>query len=197
MAAYMILALGACVVSIMAGLSEVWAAPISQPEPPVKPQLPPEVVAVMSRNAPQDVRGDPLGPGRPKAVGLSPTRSAPLTPSAGTLYWSAISSRAVLGHFRCGSAYSPDCGAERLKGRTDSLRHFGGNHKRRQKVQMITAHAPAPISVENRMPRAADRSSPARLAAGASGGSLEIPSGAVGNATTADRLRSKSIRWRL
>jgi hypothetical protein len=56
MAAFMILALGACVVSLLAGLSEVWAAPISRPEPeasrePVKPQLPPEVIASLSRNA--------------------------------------------------------------------------------------------------------------------------------------------------
>jgi hypothetical protein len=41
--------------------SEVWAAPISRPEPeakrlrePVKPLLPPEVIAVLSRNVLQD-----------------------------------------------------------------------------------------------------------------------------------------------
>jgi hypothetical protein len=58
MVAFMVLALGACVVSIMAGLSGVWAAPISLPEPeakrsrkPVKPRLPPEVIAVLSRNS--------------------------------------------------------------------------------------------------------------------------------------------------
>ena len=65
MVAFMILALGACVVSIMAGLSGT--ASISRPEPeaklsrePVKPQLPPEVMAVLSRNALRDGRGDPL-----------------------------------------------------------------------------------------------------------------------------------------
>jgi hypothetical protein len=58
MYAWVVLAVGACVVSILAGLSEVWAAPICRPEPeakrsrePVKPQLPPEVIAVLSRNA--------------------------------------------------------------------------------------------------------------------------------------------------
>jgi hypothetical protein len=56
MDAFMILALGACVVSFLAGLTEVWAAPISRPEPEapreqVKPQLPPEVIASLSRNA--------------------------------------------------------------------------------------------------------------------------------------------------
>jgi hypothetical protein len=56
MAAFMILALGACVVSFLAGLTEVWAAHISRPEPEapreqVKPQLPPEVIASLSRNA--------------------------------------------------------------------------------------------------------------------------------------------------
>ena len=69
MAAFMILALGACVVSIMAGLSGAapWTAWISRPEPeaklsrePVKPQLPPEVMAVLSRNALRDGRSDPL-----------------------------------------------------------------------------------------------------------------------------------------
>jgi hypothetical protein len=67
MFAFMILALGACVVSIMAGLSGPWTASISRPEPeaklsrePVKPQLPPEVMAVLSRNALRDGRGDPL-----------------------------------------------------------------------------------------------------------------------------------------
>jgi hypothetical protein len=67
MHAWMVLALGACVVSMLAGLSEVWAAPISRPEPeakgsrePVKPQLPPEVIAVLSRNAVRDDRGDPF-----------------------------------------------------------------------------------------------------------------------------------------
>ena len=69
MAAFMILAVGACVVSIMAGLSGAapWTASISRPEPesklsrkPVKPQLPPEVMAVLSRNALRDGRGDPL-----------------------------------------------------------------------------------------------------------------------------------------
>jgi hypothetical protein len=68
MFAFMILALGACVVSIMAGLSgPPWTASISRPEPeaklsrePVKPQLPPEVMAVLSRNALRDGRGDPL-----------------------------------------------------------------------------------------------------------------------------------------
>jgi hypothetical protein len=61
----MILAFGACIVSFLAGLSEVWAAPISRPEPeaslePMKPQLPPEVIAVLSRNALRESRGDPL-----------------------------------------------------------------------------------------------------------------------------------------
>jgi hypothetical protein len=69
MAAFMILALGACVVSIIAGLSGAapWTASISRPEPevklsrePVKPQLPPEVMAVLSRNALRDSRGGPL-----------------------------------------------------------------------------------------------------------------------------------------
>jgi hypothetical protein len=71
----MVLALGACVVSILAGLSEVWAAPISRPEPeakqlqePVKPLLPPEVIAVLSRNALQDGRGDPFDQGARKLV---------------------------------------------------------------------------------------------------------------------------------
>ena len=67
MVAFMILALGACVVSIMAGLSGPWTASISRSEPeakgsrePVKPQLPPEVMAVLSRNALRGGRGDPL-----------------------------------------------------------------------------------------------------------------------------------------
>jgi hypothetical protein len=56
MVALMILALGACIVSFLAGLSEVWAAPISRPEPEasrklMKPQFPPEVIASLSRNA--------------------------------------------------------------------------------------------------------------------------------------------------
>jgi hypothetical protein len=59
MAAYLVLALGACVVSIMAGLSGVWATPISRraeskasgDEPPAMPQLPPEVIDVLRRNA--------------------------------------------------------------------------------------------------------------------------------------------------
>jgi hypothetical protein len=56
MDAWVVLALGASVVSILAGLSG--AAPISQPEPeakrsrePAKPRLPPEVIAVLNRNA--------------------------------------------------------------------------------------------------------------------------------------------------
>jgi hypothetical protein len=67
MAAFMILALGACVVSIMAGLSGPWTASLSRPEPeaklsrePVKPQFPPEVMAVLSRNALRDGRGIPI-----------------------------------------------------------------------------------------------------------------------------------------
>jgi hypothetical protein len=69
MSAYMVMAMGAFVVSIMAGLSGAapWTAWISRPEPeaklsrePVKPQLPPEVMAVLSRNALRDGRSDPL-----------------------------------------------------------------------------------------------------------------------------------------
>jgi hypothetical protein len=60
MSAYVVMALGAFVVSIMAGLSGVWTTPISRRaeskaklsgELPVSPQLPPEVVAVLRRNA--------------------------------------------------------------------------------------------------------------------------------------------------
>jgi hypothetical protein len=65
MTAFMILALGACVVWFLAGLSEVWAAPISRPEPeasrePVKPQLPPEVIASLNRNTLRHFRLDHL-----------------------------------------------------------------------------------------------------------------------------------------
>jgi hypothetical protein len=100
MAAFMILALGACVVSILVGLSEVWAAPISRPEPeakrlpePVKPQLPPEVMAVLRRNALRDDRGGPLDPdarknGKIRLAG-DETRSAPSF-AGQTLSWSAI-----------------------------------------------------------------------------------------------------------
>jgi hypothetical protein len=56
MDAWVVLAFGASVVSILAGLSGV--APISRPEPearrsrePVMPRLPPEVIAVLNRNA--------------------------------------------------------------------------------------------------------------------------------------------------
>ena len=63
MATLMILALGACVVSFLAGLSEVWADPISRPEPEVSrkqvyPRLPPEVIASLSRNALRDGHRD-------------------------------------------------------------------------------------------------------------------------------------------
>jgi Na+/citrate or Na+/malate symporter len=59
MSAYMVMALGAFVVSIMAGLSGAGATPISRraeskasgEEQPVMPQLPPEVIAVLRRNA--------------------------------------------------------------------------------------------------------------------------------------------------
>jgi hypothetical protein len=57
MAAWIVLTLGACVVSILAGLSGPWTASISAPESetkrsrkPVKPRLPPEVIAVLNRN---------------------------------------------------------------------------------------------------------------------------------------------------
>ena len=80
MAAFMILALGAFVVSIVAGLSG--AAPISRlaseakrSREPVMPKLPPEVIAVLSRNALLD------GPGSPSdkcARGLVQPKSAPL-----------------------------------------------------------------------------------------------------------------------
>ena len=83
MTAFMILALGACIISFMAGLPEVWAAPVSRPEPeaklsrePVKPQLPPEVMAVLSRNALRGGRGDPLDQDARKHIEIRLSRDA-------------------------------------------------------------------------------------------------------------------------
>jgi hypothetical protein len=78
MSAYVVMALGAFVVSIIAGLSGAVATPISRrtdsqasgEEQPVKPQLPPEVIAVLQRNA---LLG---GPGSPSDRGSVQPKSA-------------------------------------------------------------------------------------------------------------------------
>jgi hypothetical protein len=82
MSACIILALGACVVSIMAGLSGIGQRRCVDPNrkrsesrEPMKPQqLPPEIIAVLNRNERPDGRGVPLA----HAAGSNPpaTRSA-------------------------------------------------------------------------------------------------------------------------
>jgi hypothetical protein len=102
MSAYVVMALGAFVVSIIAGLSGAVATPISRrtaskasgEEEPVKPQLPPEVMAILSRNALRDGRGDPLDQNARKHMEIrlagDETCSAPSSLAGQTLSRSAI-----------------------------------------------------------------------------------------------------------